>query len=158
MSKVMYEYLFGDEPLFPTYMQLQMVDQSILFPEGIAKDVIVRIHDHYALLTSRFCTWVKKKMIHPSSLEDHFSTLPMQSSTSDLDKSTSNSLEKRYVAISIVIPLMNSRRSPALGGDVNHPNAKGINSPRMNGRKMKNLRKDKPTLPKSSPHTKQVWK
>ena len=29
MSKVMYEYLFGDEPLFPTYMQLQMVDQSI---------------------------------------------------------------------------------------------------------------------------------
>jgi hypothetical protein len=65
---------------------------------------------------------------------------------------------ERYAAISIVIPLMNSRRSPALGGDVNHPNAKGINSPRMNGRKMKNLRKDKPTLPKSSPHTKQVWK
>ena len=29
MSKVMYEYLFGDEPLFPTYMQLKMVDQSI---------------------------------------------------------------------------------------------------------------------------------
>ena len=29
MSKVMYEYLFGDEPLFPTYMQLQMADQSI---------------------------------------------------------------------------------------------------------------------------------
>ena len=24
MSKVTYEYLFGDEPLFPTYMQLQM--------------------------------------------------------------------------------------------------------------------------------------
>ena len=29
MSKVTYEYLFGDEPLFPTYMQLQMADQSI---------------------------------------------------------------------------------------------------------------------------------
>jgi hypothetical protein len=29
MSKVMYEYLFGDEPLFPTYMQLQMADHSI---------------------------------------------------------------------------------------------------------------------------------
>jgi hypothetical protein len=27
MSKVIYEYLFGDEPLFPTYMQLQMADQ-----------------------------------------------------------------------------------------------------------------------------------
>ena len=45
MSKVTYEYLFGNEPLFPTYMQLQMVDQSIQFPEGIAKDVMVRIHD-----------------------------------------------------------------------------------------------------------------
>ena len=49
MSKVMYEYLFGDEPLFPTYMQLQMVDQSIQFLEGIEKDAMVRIHYHYAL-------------------------------------------------------------------------------------------------------------
>ena len=49
ISKVTYEYLFGDEPLFPTYMQLQMADQSIQFSEGIAKDVMVRIHDHYAL-------------------------------------------------------------------------------------------------------------
>ena len=48
MSKVTYEYLFGDEPLFPTYMQLQMVDQSIRFLEGIAKDIMVIIHDHYA--------------------------------------------------------------------------------------------------------------
>jgi len=29
MSKVMYEYLFSDEPLFPIYIQLQMADQSI---------------------------------------------------------------------------------------------------------------------------------
>ena len=49
MFKVTYENLFGDELLFPTYMQLQMVDQSIRFLEGIAKDVMVRIHDHYAL-------------------------------------------------------------------------------------------------------------
>jgi hypothetical protein len=26
MSKVTYEYLFSNEPLYPTYMQLQMVD------------------------------------------------------------------------------------------------------------------------------------
>ena len=49
MSKVTYNYLFGDEPLFPTYMQLQMADQSIRFLEGIAKDVMVRVHDLYAL-------------------------------------------------------------------------------------------------------------
>jgi hypothetical protein len=29
MSKVTYEYLFGNEPLYLTYMQLQMVDRSI---------------------------------------------------------------------------------------------------------------------------------
>jgi hypothetical protein len=41
MSKVTYKYLFGNEPLYPTYIQLQMADQSILFPERIAKDIIV---------------------------------------------------------------------------------------------------------------------
>ena len=48
MSKVTYEYLFINEPLFPIYMQLQMVDQSIRFSVGIAKDVMVRIHDQFA--------------------------------------------------------------------------------------------------------------
>ena len=48
MSKVTYEYLFGNEPLFPTYMQLQMADQSIRFSKGIAKDVMVSIHDQFA--------------------------------------------------------------------------------------------------------------
>jgi hypothetical protein len=47
MSKVTYEYLFGNEPLYPTYMQLQMADQSVWFLKGIAKDVIVQIQDHY---------------------------------------------------------------------------------------------------------------
>jgi hypothetical protein len=49
MSKVTYEYLFGNEPLYSTYMQLQMVDQSIQFLEGIARDVIVKIQDHFVL-------------------------------------------------------------------------------------------------------------
>jgi hypothetical protein len=47
ISKVTYEYLFGNEPLYRTYMQLQMADQSIRFPEGIAKDVLVQIQDRY---------------------------------------------------------------------------------------------------------------
>ena len=47
MYKVTNEYLFGDKPLFPTYMQLQMVDQSIQFLEGIAKDIMVKIQDYY---------------------------------------------------------------------------------------------------------------
>jgi hypothetical protein len=47
MAKVTYEYLFGKTPLHPTYMQLQMADQTFWFPNGIAKDVMVTIQDHY---------------------------------------------------------------------------------------------------------------
>src|SRR5579859_2201416 len=47
MSKVTYELIFGNLPLHPTYVQLQMADQSFRFPEGIAKDVPVKIQDHY---------------------------------------------------------------------------------------------------------------
>jgi hypothetical protein len=43
MSKITYEKLFGNKPLYPTYMQVQMVDQSIRFSKGIAKDVLVQI-------------------------------------------------------------------------------------------------------------------
>jgi hypothetical protein len=85
-------------------------------------------------------TWEKKEKKHLSSLEGRSSTLPMQSSTSDLDKSTSNSLEKRYAVISIVIPLMNNPRSPVPGGDVDHPDARGISPQGMDGKKIKNLK------------------
>jgi hypothetical protein len=59
---------------------------------------------------------------------------------SDLDKSTSNSLEKRYAVILIVILLMNSQRSPALEGYVDHPNTERINLQRMDRKKMKNMK------------------
>jgi hypothetical protein len=49
MSKVTYKYLFGNESLYPTYMQLQMADQSIRFSDDIAKDVLVQIQDRYVL-------------------------------------------------------------------------------------------------------------
>ena len=78
-------------------------------------------------------------MIHLLYWEDRSSTQPTQSSTLDLDKSTSNSLEKRYAVILIVIPLMNSPRRPDLGGDVDHPNTGRINFQRMNVRNLKKL-------------------
>jgi hypothetical protein len=46
MSKVTYDNLIG-EPLFPTYTQLQMVDQTIQFLDGIAKDIFMKIQDDY---------------------------------------------------------------------------------------------------------------
>ena len=80
-------------------------------------------------------------MIHLLYWEDRSSAQPTQSSTSDLDKSTSNSQKRRYTVILIVIPLMSSRRSPALGGDIDHPETKRINPQRKVRRKMRNLKK-----------------
>jgi hypothetical protein len=57
----------------------------------------------------------------------------------DLDKSTSNSLKKKYVVISIVRLLMSSRRRTAPGGYVGHLDVKRTNPNGMNG-KMKNLK------------------
>ena len=117
-----------------------MADQSIQFPKGIAKGVMVRIQDHYAPADFMVLDMGEEEDDTPSSLEDRSSTPPMRSSTSDLDKSTSNSLEKRYVVILIVILLMNSQRRAAPGEDVDHPNAKGTNPDGMDG-KMKNLKR-----------------
>ena len=47
MSKVIYENLLGCV-LLPTFMRLQMADQTIRFPEGVAKDILFKIQDKYA--------------------------------------------------------------------------------------------------------------
>jgi hypothetical protein len=40
-------------------------------------------------------------------------------------------MDKRYIAISIVIQLMSRQRRPAPRGDNDHPNTGGINTQRM---------------------------
>jgi len=47
MSKVIYENLLRCV-LLPTFMRLQMLDQTIQFLEGVAKDILVKIQDEYA--------------------------------------------------------------------------------------------------------------
>lgn len=46
MSKVTYNNLLGG-PLSPTSIHLQMADQIIWFPEGVARDILVKIKDDY---------------------------------------------------------------------------------------------------------------
>jgi len=46
MSEQVYDELFN-LPLYPTCIQLQMADQSLRFPEGVVKDVMVRIKKQY---------------------------------------------------------------------------------------------------------------
>jgi hypothetical protein len=47
MAKVTYEYLYGTMPLDPTYVQLQMADQSFRFVHRIPKNIPVQIDDHF---------------------------------------------------------------------------------------------------------------
>jgi len=46
MSKQVYDELF-DLPLYPTCIQLQMAEQSLRFPEGVVKNVKLRIQGQY---------------------------------------------------------------------------------------------------------------
>jgi len=46
MAKVTYENLLGG-PLLPTFVRLQMVDQMIRFPEGLERDILVKVQDKY---------------------------------------------------------------------------------------------------------------
>ena len=47
MAKTTYEFLFGNRPMHPTYVHMQMADQTYRIPEGIAKYVMVEIRGHY---------------------------------------------------------------------------------------------------------------
>jgi len=47
MAAVTYQLLFGTMPLKPTYIQLQMADQTFRKVEGIVTDVPVKIDDHF---------------------------------------------------------------------------------------------------------------
>jgi hypothetical protein len=49
MSKVTSELIYANLPLYSTYIMLQMADQSQWFQEGTARDVPVKIKDHYVL-------------------------------------------------------------------------------------------------------------
>jgi hypothetical protein len=56
----------------------------------------------------------------------------------DLNKSTSNFLEKGYDVISIVILLVDSQRSLTPRGDIKHSGVEGINPQGISGGNMKN--------------------
>jgi hypothetical protein len=47
MAKVTYEYLYSTMPLDPTYVQLQMADQSFCFVDGRANNVPIQIDDYF---------------------------------------------------------------------------------------------------------------
>jgi hypothetical protein len=131
MIKVTYELILGKEPLHPTYMQLQMVDRIFQFPEGIAKDVMVKIQDHYVptdfmvldmgdeeidppiVLGRPFLNTIRA-IIYMRSGEIHFQFLA-----------------ERYTVTSIVILIMSNQKR--IGEGIDRLADKGTNQPRMDG-------------------------
>jgi hypothetical protein len=95
-----------------------MADQSIQFPKGIAKDVLVQIQDRYVLADFMVLDMGAEDEETPLSWEDRSSTPPMPRSSLDLDNSTSSFQMERYAVTLIVILLMSSPRSLAIGEDV----------------------------------------
>jgi hypothetical protein len=100
---------------------------------------MVRIHNQFAPANFMVLDMVDEEYDTTIILGRSSSTLLTRSSTLDLDKSTSNFLEKRYAVISTVIQLTNNQRRAALEGDVNHPDVKGTNLYGISGKKMRNL-------------------
>jgi hypothetical protein len=152
-----------------------MADQSIQFLEGIAKDIMVKIQDHYApadfmildmeeeddspIILGRALLNTTNVVIYIGSGHVHFQ-FPKEKVCCYFNNYT----------------LLSSRRSPALGGDVDHPTDKRINSLRMDrgdyevevvkdqhqprwnkwdDEEPKAPIKEEATPPKSSPQTKQ---
>jgi hypothetical protein len=113
-----------------------MADQTFRFPEGIAKDIMVKIRDHYVPFDFMVLDMGEEDDDTPIILGRPFLNTTSAIIYMRSGRSTSNSLEKRYAVISIVIQLMNSQRRTALGGGVD-PNAKRFNPSRMDGRIMK---------------------
>jgi hypothetical protein len=161
MCKVMYEYLFGDEPLFPIYMQLHMADQSIRFPEGIAKDVMIRIHDQFAPADFMVLDIGEEEYNKPIILERPFLN------------TTNAIIYVRSGQVHFQFPRENVRcyfnsYTTYEQTKKTHSRRKRRSSQRRKNQPPKNRWKedeeleepvkDEPTPPKSCPQTKQVWK
>jgi len=91
MAKVTYNLIFGDRPLHPTYVQLQMADQTFWISEGIAKDIMVKIRDHYTPTDFMALNMGEEEPDPPIVLEVH-SSIRLEKSTWERERSTSNSL------------------------------------------------------------------
>ena len=116
-----------------------MANQSIRFPERIARDVMVRIQDHYAPTDFMVLDMGEEEDETPIILGRPFLNTTNTIIYIEFGQIHFQFPREKVYCFLIVIPLMSSQRSLALGGDVDHPNVKGTNPNGMDG-KMKNLK------------------
>ena len=135
-----------------------MADQSIRFLEGIAKDVMVRIHDHYAptnfmvldmgeeeeetsIILGRPFLNTTNAIIYVGSGQVHFQ-FPREKVCCYFNSYTTYEQPKKSCS---------RRRHRSSQRQKNQ-------SPKNEWEKDEEVVKDEPTPPKASPQTKQVWK
>jgi len=88
MAAVTYRLLFGTMPLKPTYIQLQMADQTFREVKGTVTGVPVKIDDHFVYTDFQVIDMGEDEYDPPIiSLEDRSSAPLKQSSTLELEKS-----------------------------------------------------------------------
>jgi hypothetical protein len=154
-SKVTYEYLFGNEALYPTYMQLQMANQSIRFPEGIARDIMVKIQDYY--VPADF-------MVLDMEEEDESPIIlgrPFLNTTNAIIYVGSRQVPREKVRCYFNSYTTYEQPKKNRSRRRHRSSYRQENQPRLNEWKdeePKEPMKEEPTPPKTSPQTKQVWK
>ena len=142
-------------------MQLQMADQSIRFLEEIAKDVTVKIHDHYALADFMVLYMGQKEDDTPIILGS-----PFLNTTNMIIYVGSGQVHFQFPREKVRC-YFNSYTT------YEHPKKTRSRRRRRSSRCQRNqpprnewvedeepeeVVKDEPTLPKLSPQTKQIWK
>ena len=114
-----------------------MIDQTYRFPEGIAKNAMVKIRDYY-VPTSFVVLDIGDEEQDPSIILGR----PFLNTTSAIiyiksRRSTSKFQQRKCTVTSTVTQHMNSPRRIVLGEGAVYPNATRINLSRMDGPTMK---------------------
>ena len=108
MAAVTYRLLFGTMPLRPTYIQLQMADQTFREVKGTVADVLVKIDDHFVYADFQVIDMGEDEYDPPIILGRPF----LSTVKAKLEKSICTSSQRRYAAIllSLTISLKNLSR------------------------------------------------
>ena len=137
-----------------------MADQSIRFPKGIAKDVMVRIHDHYALVDFMVLDTGEEEDDTPIILGR-----PFLNTTNTIIYVRSGQIHFQFPRekVRYYFNSYTTYEKPKKSRYRRHQSSRNQKNQSLKKSWEEDVEpeevvKDKPASPKSSPQTKQVWK
>jgi len=105
MAAVTYQLLFGTMPLKPTYIQLQMADQTFRKVEGIVTDVLIKIDNHFVHTDFQVIDMGEDEYDPPIILGRPFLSTVKAIIYIEPEKSTCTSPLRRYTAILLTLTI-----------------------------------------------------